>query len=229
MRALFLGEDSLTGAGRYLAAILTHARIRFDHQPDQAPVSGPLLKRSYDLFILSDYRHANFTRETEKWLLQQVEQGAGLLMIGGWASFRGLVGHYAGSPISRALPVVISRKDDRVQNASGAILGSGPIICGYHRVKARPGTKISVTLRPLRVSGRRVRLGKAEPALVMGRYGKGRTAAFMTDCAPHWAGGLVDWGAKRFEVQLSGGVKVEVGNQYLKFFGQLIRRIGKSR
>lgn len=60
------------------------------------------------------------------------------------------------------------------------------------------------------------------PMLVVGRYGRGRTAALATDVAPHWVGGLVDWGTQRMTQKLPNGLQVEVGADYARFFAQLV-------
>lgn len=64
------------------------------------------------------------------------------------------------------------------------------------------------------------------PMLVVGHFGRGKTAALATDVAPHWIGGFVDWGAERVAQDLPGGDGIEVGSDYAKFFAQLIRWIG---
>ena len=64
---------------------------------------------------------------------------------------------------------------------------------------------------------------KTYPMLVVGGYGKGRTAALATDVAPHWVGGFVDWGKARITQNLSNGGFVEIGADYAKFFAQLLR------
>lgn len=66
------------------------------------------------------------------------------------------------------------------------------------------------------------------PLLVAGQYGKGRTAALATDVAPHWVGGWVDWGKKRIPQKLNNGNSIEVGEDYVRFFSQLVRWIGKQ-
>jgi uncharacterized membrane protein len=66
------------------------------------------------------------------------------------------------------------------------------------------------------------------PLLVVGQYGKGRTAALATDAAPQWVGGLVDWGKQRISQKLSNGNRVEVGEDYARFFAQLVRWVGKQ-
>jgi uncharacterized membrane protein len=70
-------------------------------------------------------------------------------------------------------------------------------------------------------------LTQTHPLLVVGQYGKGRTAALATDVAPHWVGGFVDWGKERVSVKLSNNATVEFGAHYARFFAQLVRWIGK--
>lgn len=61
------------------------------------------------------------------------------------------------------------------------------------------------------------------PMLVLGQYGRGRTAAFAGDVAPHWVGGLVDWGDPDKRVTQSVGQGfIEVGNHYATFFRNLV-------
>lgn len=239
-RILFLGEGRLEGPRRYFAAVLRHARLPFDHCPDQKPIPSVWLKRRYGAMVLSDYRHSSFSAATERWLVRQVQGGTGLLMIGGWASFTGLVGGYAGSAIEPLLPVRCIRGDDRVNYASGSLITrtsahplltgihfrQAPVVCGYHRTTIKPGSRVILTLRDLRPGRRSVGLGKPHPLLVVGEAGRARTAAVLTDCAPHWAGGLVDWGNHRVTVPIGQGEKVEVGDFYLKFFSNLVRWVG---
>jgi uncharacterized membrane protein len=239
-RVLFLGEGSLHGPARYLAGILRWAKIPFDHVGDQEPIPAALQKKRYGAFILSDYRHASFSARSEKWLVKEVLHGSGLMMIGGWASFTGKVGHYSGSRIEQLLPVRCLPGEDRVHCPSGSLLagphGTGrefkhldfrnaPVVCGYHRVQLAPGSKLLLALRDIRFERCRPILGKPHPLLVAGHAGWGSTLAFLTDCAPHWAGGLVDWGRRRITVTVRPGIQVEVGESYLKFFAGLIHWI----
>jgi uncharacterized membrane protein len=59
--------------------------------------------------------------------------------------------------------------------------------------------------------------------LVVGAFGRGRTAAFASDVAPHWVGGLVDWGDGRIAARAPGGEAIEVGSAYAAFFTQMVR------
>ena len=232
MRVLFLGEGDLDGPARYLAAILRWAEIPFDHRPDQAPIPRSWQRRSYGLFILSDYRASSFSQSAVRWLTHEVqEKGSGLLMIGGWASFTGLVGGYAGHSLEKLLPVRCVPKDDRVHRAAvlvGVHSVRPIVVCGYHRAQAKAGTETRLHFQELASSGGRLILKKPRSALVYGRAGRGRTAAFLTDCAPHWAGGLVDWGARRIMVHLPGAGSVELGNGYLEFFRKLFLDLRKK-
>jgi len=66
------------------------------------------------------------------------------------------------------------------------------------------------------------------PLLVVGQYGKGRTAAFATDLAPHWVGGLVDWGeGARITAEAPDSWRVEVGDYYAKFVRNLISWVAR--
>jgi len=250
MRALFLGEGELSGPARYLASVLHWTKIPFDHRPDQAKIPKAWRRSGrYQAVILSDYRYAAFTRCSREWLAQEVREiGTGLLMIGGWASFTGLVGGYAGTAIEKLLPVRCIPGDDRVNCASlvsiddcrftiddsksfgrnfqSSILNrqsSMPLVCGYHRAIPKPDSRTVLSLRDLHFKNGRPLLGKPHPLLVLGAAGKARTAAFLTDCAPHWAGGLVDWGRRRVTVKLRSAISTEVGETNLRFFARLIR------
>jgi hypothetical protein len=65
--------------------------------------------------------------------------------------------------------------------------------------------------------------GEPAPLLVVGRHGLGRAAAFTSDVAPHWIGGLVDWGPERIKAQAPGANEIEVGSHYAELFTRLVR------
>ncbi len=62
---------------------------------------------AFDVFILDDVAAATLGPEACEQLVQQVERGKGLLMIGGYQSFG--AGGYADTPLARALPVLMDR------------------------------------------------------------------------------------------------------------------------
>lgn len=65
------------------------------------------------------------------------------------------------------------------------------------------------------------------PGLTINMYQQGRAAAFLSDVAPHWVGGFVDWGDARVTGQAAGAPAIEVGNWYAQFWEQLLRWTGK--
>jgi uncharacterized membrane protein len=139
--------------------------------------------------------------------------GGGLAMIGGWMSFSGIDGkaRYHGTALEAALPVTCHTHDDRQECPEGVIpevLQPGhpimkglpspwPYFLGYNRLVARPEAK------PIMAA-------EGDPFLSAWDYGKGRAAAFASDCAPHWGpaeflgwegyarfwGNLVEWLAR---------------------------------
>lgn len=154
----------------------------------------------YDVVVLSDIsadtlllhpdafvrgrRTPNRLAELERW----VHAGGGFLMIGGYMSFSGFEGkaRFQGTPVERMLPVRMLGFDDRAETPEGITpsvattahpaLEPGhadwPHFLGYNRVAP---------------DGGEVLLSFAEdPLLVVDQRGKGRTAAFTSDCSPHW-------------------------------------------
>jgi uncharacterized membrane protein len=195
---------------------------------------------------LSDYPAENLQESEMEYIEGQVRAGAGLLMIGGWESFQGVAGGYHGTLIEELLPVSISAKDDRVNSADpccvvpgvkhpvrdGLPFDSPPLVAGYNKFAAKPGTVEVLALRRFRTSFRAgdevvFQAVATDPFLVTGIWGAGRTAALATDLAPHWVGGFVDWGPERKKLE-NGGREVEVGNLYLQFAGQLLRWTSSS-
>ena len=98
-----------------------------------------------------------------------------------------------------------------------------PMVCGCNLVKAKKDATVVLALRKLLIKGGSVSLAKdTTPLLVVGTYGRGKTGAVTTDFAPHWVGGLVDWGGDRVTAQATGGKKVEVGNYYVSFIRNIL-------
>ena len=95
---------------------------------------------------------------------------------------------YQGTPIETALPVEIDGHDDRVEVPEGVepqavdgrhpiikgIKGRWPVVLGYNRVAPKSDAEIVVAVG-------------SDPLLVVGKFGKGRSVAFTSDCGPHWA------------------------------------------
>lgn len=245
---LYLGDTTLTTAASYVAGVMSRAGIAFDYLPSDAHLTadhlGDLARRR--LFIISDYLSSLADPFLQRMMVKRVEQGAGLLMIGGWESFCGKSGHWAGSPISDALPVITSPDDDRINCDQPALpvlvkeheitrdlpwKDRPPTVGGLNRITPRPGSQVLLELQ--RFSVKRVTdqfeykpLDRL-PLLVVAQHGQGRTAALACDLAPHWVGGLIDWGSHRVQAQAAPGADIEVGSDYARFVEQLIRWTGE--
>jgi uncharacterized membrane protein len=118
-----------------------------------------------------------------------VAKGGALLMIGGYMTFQGIDGkaRYHGTAVEAALPVIMQASDDRVEAPEGrrpaitnnehpivaGIEGQWPAFLGYNRFVARPEAQVVV------------RIGD-DPFLVVWDFHAGRSAAFASDCGPHW-------------------------------------------
>lgn len=129
-------------------------------------------------------------------MAKYVEEGGALLMVGGYMSFTGIdaKARYGKSPIAECLPVIMPDCDDRVEIPEGIVpqkIGvhpatdslptEWPALLGYNHFKAKTE---AITLATV----------GEDPLLVVGEYGNGKTAAFASDLAPHWAPpGFVNW------------------------------------
>lgn len=131
-----------------------------------------------------------------KLLRQWVLDGGGLLMIGGYFSFQGIYARarWHGTPVEEVLPVTVSAGDDRVEVPEGfspstaadhpvleGLPREWPYFLGYNRLVPRPSATVALTV-------------EGDPFLTLGEPGRGRTAAFASDCAPHWGSrDFCDW------------------------------------
>ena len=110
---LYAGDDDLTGAAAYLGGVMTHHGLEFDHvRSDNDMPDGAMSGRK--LLILSDYPAARFTPGLLDRAVELVRDGMGLLMIGGWESFRGQSGLYQSTALADVLCVEMADGDDRV-------------------------------------------------------------------------------------------------------------------
>jgi len=196
---------SYTEAIDYLRAALETGGIETVYQPchvaaSEFPDSTAALSE-YDVVVLSDVGYNTLAIPPETFasgvrrpnrleLIEEfVSQGGGLLMIGGYLSFQGINGrgNYAGTPVEEALPVTLQRHDDRVERSSGVF---PEVIDDTHPVTADIGDEWPDFLGYNRFetdgdAAELVRIGN-DPLLVVGEHGEGRSAAFASDCAPHW-------------------------------------------
>ncbi len=253
---LYCGDSELTGAASYLAGLITSWGWHFDYVPSNVALPPRMLEVPRSLVILSDYPATQFDQALQQTALLQIEHGCGLLMIGGWESFHGFGGNWDGTVLGSVLPVEISVTDDRVNFEQSAWLlpatehaitkglpwqATPPAIGGMNRVQAKADATTLLQAHSFSVSSRAAAGGSPNnkpdlaftyretlPALVVGQRGAGRTAVFLSDVAPHWVGGLVDWGLPRVTAAAKNGPAIEVGSHYAQFWKQLLKWTGPT-
>ncbi len=243
---LYLGDTHLHDAAAYLAGLMHGWGWHFDYLPSDESISAAMFDTSRALVIISDYPAARMDAAAQRKLIEQVSGGTGLIMIGGWESFHGLGGDWDGTLVGDALPVLIESVDDRM-NCDQPVLvrriaehpavaglpwdSRPPVIGGFNRLTPKPAA--TVLLEAQRFAAQ---CGNGEfhfsplerhPLLVVGEFGRGRTAALATDVAPHWVGPLVDWGVPRVAAQAPQANGVEVGGDYATFLRQLLSWFGQ--
>lgn len=212
------GFDSFTTSTysegvKWIKEAFEHNGHTFEYIPGQDVsnkfpfVLEDLLK--YDIIILSDIGANTFLLNEKTFnqsvklpnrlelIREYVNQGGAFLMIGGYLTFSGIDGKakYHGTAVEECLPVILKETDDRREIPQGGrpavikrdheifdgIEGDFPEILGYNQFKAKENTEVLMKIFD-------------DPFLVVGSYGKGKTAAFATDCSPHWAPPeFVDW------------------------------------
>ena len=252
---LYLGDTALDSAAGYLAGVMAHHGLAFDYFAGNRLLSPGQVAGERKLFIVSDFMAKMLNREAQDIILHRVDSGAGLLMIGGWESFYGLGGDWAGTPIASALPVEITTRDDRINYDQVALVARvtehpildglpwkerPPAIGGFNRLQSKPGSQVLLNVIRHRVTYNgqsfNFETSETDPLLVIGDYGRGRTAALATDLAPHWVGPLVDWGTEnsptpsgsgRVATQAEGAEEVEIGCFYVQFVYQLLAWTGQ--
>ena len=243
-RICYLGDDTLQGAAAYLAGIMSHFGLAYDHVASTESPDAGFASRQYALYVVSDYPSARFRKGQMSHIAHSVHGGSGLVMLGGWESFFGQSGQYHESALAEVLPVTMRRDDDRRNCAQPCLIqkvaehpileglpwDTPPGIGGFNAITPTSDAKtlLNCVQFSVRASGSEFEFvfGEVSPLLVVGERGEGRTAALATDAAPHWVGGLVDWGDRRIAQGVAGSL-VEVGNWYAEFFRNLLRWTGR--
>jgi uncharacterized membrane protein len=154
---------------------------------------------AYDVVLLSDigsdslllhpdtFSQSKPTHDRLELLKEWVGNGGGFGMIGGYLSFQGHGGsaHYRFTPVEEILPVELYEGDDRIEKPAGftprvvkdhaiteELPKEWPLLLGYNKVKPRGEVLVNAA--------------GEDPLLIVGQHGKGRAAAFTSDCSPHW-------------------------------------------
>lgn len=156
----------------------------------------------YDAIILSDIgantlllAHETFTQSMKvpnrcDLIRDYVLNGGSLCMIGGYLTFTGIdaKGRWGQTSVKDVLPVTLLDIDDRQENPQGivptilepthqvlaGIPAQWPAVLGYNKTLCKDGC---ISLASI----------GGDPFIALGNFGKGRSAAFTTDCSPHWA------------------------------------------
>ena len=244
MRILYAGDGLAGGAAAYLLGILRSLRADVTHVPPSSTLGQRHFRRVHDAIILSDQPRVRVPSVAQRAIAHQVASGTGLLMIGGWASFAGPRGGWRGSLIETLLPVTCDRRDDRLTFPGGALVvplhphamfraisfQHPPMICGLNAVRPKPQSLVLLGARPVISHGSassrtpRVSLSPTtHPVLVIDPHPRTRIAALTTDIAPHWCGGLIDWGSRRLVLPVTASIRIEVGDRYVRLVASLLR------
>ena len=157
--------------------------------------------QQYDAVIISDVvantfylHHDTFyagkaTPNLPELIRQYVAEGGALGMMGGYLTFMGIEakGQWRNTPVEQALPVTMLPCDDRREHPEGihAVLCARddaithglpqelPALFGYNALTAKAQAKVLIHY-------------ESDPILTVWEYGKGRSFAWASDCAPHW-------------------------------------------
>ena len=198
--------DYYETAEQYLRAAVEGAGYEFHHIPSHMveydfpkTVEGLL---EYSVIMLSDvgantfnlpmnvFQRLNPTPNRLEMLREYVSRGGSLVMIGGYLTFQGIQGRgcYRNSALAGVLPVELLEGDDRIEKSAGikpevvcpehkivsGMPGDWPQLLGYNRLIPKKDSEVIVKLED-------------DPMIVIGYYGKGKSVAYATDCAPHWS------------------------------------------
>lgn len=154
----------------------------------------------YDLVILSDIGSNTLLLHPDTFgrslrrpnrcqtIRDYVLAGGAFMMVGGYMVFSGVdaKAKYGRTAVQEVLPVRCLDWDDLMEHPEGVtptvlhdhpalkhVPADWPFFLGYNRVLPREGCDVVMTV-------------EGAPFLAFGDFGKGRSCAFMSDCAPHW-------------------------------------------
>jgi uncharacterized membrane protein len=205
------GFDSFTtseytlGGAEFVSALEAHGHdvthVPAHEVPTRVPTTVEELRSLADVVVISDVGANTFLLPPQTFtasvadadrtevLRAFTEGGGGLLMVGGYMTFSGIDGkaRWGRTPLAEALPVTVLDRDDRVELTSGMV----PRVTTAHPITRGLGEEWPALLGLNEVKLKDTALGLAtcagHPLLAVGDYHAGRTAAFTSDLAPHWA------------------------------------------
>jgi hypothetical protein len=198
LNALYL-KANFSWETRYLVRALDPAgEIRVDVRELRRPAQGEvgalndrdLAPGQYDVYILDNLPADHLTKSQQRLLQLAVERGAGLIMLGGHASFG--AGGWANSPVADILPTEIHPGDGQIEpenglkvlpNATGLesfVMKIGSTRADTERLWAAlpPITGANNLGRPKELAVVLARTPAGEPLMVGMDVGKGRVLGF---------------------------------------------------
>lgn len=167
--------------------------------PDHFPTTMEEIKK-YDCVILSDigsntlllpnktFTRSETTPNRTELIRDYVNGGGAFMMIGGYMSFTGIDAktRYGQTAVKDVLPVLCLDYDDRSEHPEGIVPevvkqhemieglpAEWPHFLGYNKTLPIEGHEVLVTIG-------------GDPLIAVGEFGKGKSAVFTSDCAPHW-------------------------------------------
>lgn len=186
---------TLTEAGHQVQRVPSHTIAT------QFPKTAEELTKMADVIVLSDVGVNSFALTPDTFargmivedrivaIREFVRAGGGLMMAGGYTSFSGIdaKARWGHSALAEVLPVAVLDRDDRVESTTGLIphvVGKHPIVDGLE-----PEWPPLLGLNEVVPKPESTTLATADdyPLITVGEFGKGRTAAFTSDIAKHWA------------------------------------------
>ena len=201
----FFSESGYGDGSVFLRSALTTEEIECHHMPCHlAPTDFPTKLQEleqYDVVIFTDvgansillhpdvFHRSKAIPNRLHLVRDYVAKGGGFCMIGGYLSYTGIQakGSYKGTVIEDILPVTLQAWDDRVETPQGVyprctsshpllegLEENWPMLLGYNKLTVKQDADLLAEV-------------DGDPLLVLGKWEKGRTAAFASDCAPHWA------------------------------------------
>lgn len=207
-----------SGAQHFLNA-MEGTEFEVDHMPAHlAAADFPLSVEkldNYDVLVLSDIGANTLLLHPDVWLRSQrvpnrlkvieewVQNGGGLVKVGGYLSFQGIDGkaRFRNTAVENALPVTCLAFDDRVEIPEGChpvinkadheilsgLPSAFPYLLGVNEVKIKPESSVELVMSLPEDQ-------RSLPLLVTGRHGKGYVVAWTSDMSEHWLPpAFVEW------------------------------------
>lgn len=188
-------KEALEAAGHQVTFMPNHeAMNHFPFKEEQL--------NEYDVVILSDigantlllpdrtFSKSEILTNRVDLIRDYVLDGGSLIMIGGYMTFSGVdaKGKWHDTSIQEVLPVEVLTVDDRQEHPEGiypeTIKEEHPILKDID-VNWQPLLGYNKTL--LKSEAELIASIGGDPFIAAGKYGKGKSVVFTSDCAPHWA------------------------------------------